>query len=214
MSAFDFTVRDVFAEPYAASPQLTARLRITESTGETVHAIALRCQVRIEPQRRGYSDAEEAGMRSLFGDRDRWADTLRPFMWLQCSTTVQGFTDLTEADLPLLCTYDFDVVGSRYLHGLGEGTVPLSFMFSGTIFTKGSNGFSVEQVPWDCDTRYEMPVAVWQQMIDFYYPETAWIRMDRDAIAKIADYRARHGLITWEETMQHLLENHAEEVVS
>lgn len=214
MSAFDFTVRDVFAEPYAASPQLTARLRITESTRETVHAIALRCQVRIEPQRRGYSDAEEAGMRSLFGDRDRWADTLRPFMWLQCSTTVQGFTDVTEADLPLLCTYDFDVVGSRYLHGLGEGTVPLSFMFSGTIFTKGSNGFSVERVPWDCDTHYEMPVAIWQQMIDFYYPETAWIRMDRDAIAKIADYRARHGLITWEETMQHLLENRSEEVVS
>ena len=42
---------DVVAEPYAAAPQLTARLRIEETTGQRVHAIALRCQVRIEPQR-------------------------------------------------------------------------------------------------------------------------------------------------------------------
>ena len=51
MGSYTFSVVDIFAEPYAAAPQLTARLRIEESTGETIHAIALRCQVRIEPQR-------------------------------------------------------------------------------------------------------------------------------------------------------------------
>ncbi len=213
MSGYTFTVLDMFAEPYAAAPQLTARLRIEETTGQVVHAIALRSQVRIEPQRRGYTESDESGLHALFGDRDRWADTLRPFLWMQCNTTVQGFTGATEVDLPLPCTYDFEVVGSRYLHAVGEDLVPLSFMFSGTVFTKGVSGFGVEQVPWDCDARYQMPVDVWKQMIDLYYPHTAWIRMDRDMLTRIADYRARHGLTTWEETVQRLLA-HEDEVLS
>lgn len=205
MSGYAFTVRDVFAEPYAAAPQLTARLRVEESTGQTVHAIALRCQVRIEPQRRGYGEQDERGLRSIFGDRSRWADTLKPFLWMQCNTTVQGFTDFTEVDLALPCTYDFDVTASRYLHSLTEGTVPLTFLFSGTVFTKGATGFGVEQVPWDCEARYPLPVAVWRSMIDLYYPGTGWIRLDRDVLQELADYRTRHGLTTWDETVTALL---------
>ncbi|MDX6325027.1 MAG: hypothetical protein QOK15_1381 [Nocardioidaceae bacterium] len=205
MSQYRFSVLDVVAEPYAATPQLTARLRIEELSGQTVHAIALRSQVRIEPQRRSYAGTEESGLRAMFGPRERWAETLKPFLWMQCSTTVQGFTGVTEADLPLPCTYDFDVVGSRYLHALDEGSVPLSFMFSGTVFTRGGNGFGVEQVPWDCDCRHLMPIGVWKQMIDLYYPRTAWIRLDRDVVALVADYRDRHGLTSWEETVHRLL---------
>ena len=35
------------AEPHAVVPLLTLELRITETTGVTVDAIALRCQIRI-----------------------------------------------------------------------------------------------------------------------------------------------------------------------
>lgn len=213
MSSYRFTVVDVAAEPYAAAPQLTARVRVEESTGTVVHAVALRCQVRIEPQRRGYTETEGPGLRALFGDRDRWADTLRPFLWMHTSTTVQGFTGTTDVDLPLPCSYDFDVVGSRYLHALGEGNVPLSFLFSGTVFTRGPTGFSVEQVPWDCDARYALPVSVWRRMIDLYYPGTGWLRLDHDLVERLADYRARHGLTSWEETFDRLLE-HEDEVLS
>ena len=205
MSSYTFSVPDIFAEAYAATPQLTARVRIEETTGQVVHAMALRCQVRIEPQRRGYSEADEAGLRALFGDRDRWKDTLRPFLWMQCSTTVQGFTGITEADLPLPCTYDFEVTGSRFLHAVGEGTIPLSLMFSGTIFIRGENGFGVEQVPWNCDARYDLPVTVWQEMMRAYFPNTGWIKLDQDVLDQVADYRARHGLTSWEETVQRLL---------
>lgn len=205
MSAYSFTVLDVFAEPYAAAPQLTARLRIEESSGTVVHAIALRAQVRIEPQRRGYDPEEAEGLRSIFGDRDRWADTLRPLLWMHSSTTVQGFTGATEVDLPLPCTFDLDVTASRYLHALGEGSVPLDLLFSGTVFTRGTTGFGVEQVPWDCEARYLLPVPVWRQLIDLYYPGTGWIRLDRDVLAALADYRTRHGLTTWDETVTRLL---------
>jgi hypothetical protein len=205
MSAYGFTLLDVFAEPYAVAPQLTARLRIEESTGQTIHAIALRCQVRIEPQRRRYDGAEQEGLRGLFGDRERWVDTLRPFLWMQCNTTVQGFSGATEVDLALPCTYDFDVVGSRYLHALRDGTVPLTLLFSGTVFTRGANGFGVEQVPWDCEARYDLPVSVWREMIDHYFPNSGWIRLDRDVLTALGDFRARRGLMTWEETVRSLL---------
>jgi hypothetical protein len=206
----EFTVADIVAEPYAAAPQLTARLRILETTGQRIHAIALRCQVRIEPQRRGYDVADEGGLRGLFGERDRWAQTLKPFLWMQCSAMVQGFTGATEVDLALPCTYDFEVTASRYLHSLGEGTVPLALLFSGTVFTRGTTGFGVEQVPWDCEAAYALPVAVWQQMIASYFPHTGWLRLDRDVLTALADYRARHGLTSWEETVQVLLTSRQE----
>ena len=205
MSAYTFTVVDIFAEPYAASPQLTARLRIQEATGETIHAIALRCQVRIEPQRRRYEEADESGLRALFGDRERWGDTLKPFLWMQCSSMVQGFTDITEVDLALPCTYDFDVSGSRFLHAVGAGTIPLTLLFSGTVFTKGANGFGVQQVPWDCEASYQLPIEVWQQMMSAYFPNQGWIRLDHDVLAELADFRAQQGLTTWEETVRALL---------
>ena len=61
--------------------------------------------------------------------------------------------------LPLECTYDFEVTAAKYLHALRDGAVPLQFLFSGTIFVKAERGFSVQQVSWDCEDRYDMPVC-------------------------------------------------------
>jgi hypothetical protein len=200
-----FRVLDIAPTPYAAAPELTARLRIEEASGLQVHAIALRCQVRIEPQRRGYEQRDEAGLAALFGGRERWPDTLKPFQWMQCNTTVQGFTGSTDADLALPCTYDFDVTGARFLHAVEAGSLPLTLMFSGTVFTRGDNGFGVQQVPWDSEARYEMPVQVWRDMLATYFPRQGWIRLEHDVLTRLGDYRAQHGLVSWEETVTRLL---------
>jgi hypothetical protein len=205
MSELSFSVLDLFAEPYAVAPQLTARLGITESTGGVIHAIALRAQVRIEPQRRKYTGDEERGLLDLFGARERWYDTLKPFLWMQTGTMVQGFTGATEVNLALPCTYDFDVTASKYLHALRDGAVSVVFLFSGTVFTRGQRGFGVEQVPWDCEARYDLPVAVWRELIDHYDPNSGWLRLDRALIEKLAAYKAEHGLTTWDETLGTLL---------
>ena len=55
------------AERYAATPTLTFSLTITERSGVRVHAIALRCQIRIEPHRRRYSATEAQRLHDLFG---------------------------------------------------------------------------------------------------------------------------------------------------
>ena len=207
MSELSFSVIDLFAEPYAVAPQLTARLRIEESTGATIHAIALRCQLRIQPQRRPYTEEEERGLLDLFGPRERWYDTLKPFLWMQSSAMVQGFTNVTEVDLALPCTYDFDVTASKYLHALRDGSMSVILLFSGTVFTRGQHGFGVEQVPWDREARYDMPIAVWREMVEHYYPSTGWLRLDHDVLEMLAGYKAEHGLTTWEEAMRALLPN-------
>lgn len=205
MTELAFAVVDIQPEPYAAAPQLTARLRLTESTGATIHALALRCQVRILPQRRGYADEEERGLLDLFGERGRWPTTLKSFLWLQCSTMVQGFTDSTEADLPLPCTFDFDVAASKYLHALRDGEIPLELLFSGTVFTKGPAGFGVEQVPWHLEASYRLPVPVWHRLMDQYFPNAGWIRLDREALSALSQYKAARGLTSWEATVESLL---------
>jgi hypothetical protein len=140
-SGLAFTVLDVVPEPYAAVPVLTARVSVSAPDDEPVHAIALRCQVRIEPLRRGYSDEEAVGLTDLFGPRERWATTQHTFLWQHCTAMVPAFVDATEISLSLECTYDFEVAAAKYLHALRDGAVPLQFLFSGTVFKAGERGF-------------------------------------------------------------------------
>ena len=125
-------------EPYSVTPVLTARIGIVASGDDPVHAIALRCQMRIEPLRRPYTDEEADGLVDLFGPRERWVNTQRTFLWQHSTAMVQGFTGSTEVALPLECTYDFEVAAAKYLHALRDGTIPLLFLFSGTVFVQGT----------------------------------------------------------------------------
>ena len=102
-------------------PTIMFRIRAEEADGRRVHAAALRCQIRIEPQRRRYSEPEEEKLYELFGETPQWGNSLRPFLWTHVSTTVGGFDGTGEFDLPVACTYDFEVAGAKYLHALGDG---------------------------------------------------------------------------------------------
>lgn len=211
MTRLGFSVLDIRAERHAASPTLMARLRVTEDSGEVVHALALRAQVRIAPQRRTYDAAEKEALVDLFGEPDRWGTTLNSLLWMHCTAMVPGFTGETEVDLQLPCTYDTEVAASKYMHGLAGGEIALSFLFNGSVFTKGSSGFSVTQVPWDAEAGYRMPVAVWRDMMDHYFPNSGWLRLDRDTLATLSRYKSRRGLATWEATFDMLLKEAGEE---
>jgi len=205
MTMLNFTVHDIVPEPYAVAPNLLARLRIEETTDAVVHALALRCQVRVEPTRRRYDDLEEQGLIDLFGGRDRWADTMRSFAWVHTSAMVPGFTGATDVDLVLPCTYDVEVAGAKYLQALGDGEVPLTFLFSGTVFTRGSSEFGVEQIPWHHEAGYRLPVRVWRDLMTAHFPGQAWLRVDSETFAALARYRATHMHTGWDETLTALL---------
>ena len=200
-----FSVLDVTPEPYAVTPTLTARVGVAASADDPVHAIALRCQVRIESLRRGYSDEEAAGLTDMFGTRDRWSTTQRTFLWQHCSAMVAGFAGNATVALPLDCTYDFEVTAAKYLHALHGGVLPLQFLFSGTIFVKSERGFSVQQVSWDCEDRYDMPVGVWQDLIALHYPNTGWVRLRHETVSALAGYKSAHGMLDLDHAVTELL---------
>lgn len=205
MNDVTFAVLDVTPEPYSVTPILTARIGIASVADEPVHAIALKCQVRIEPSRRPYDDEEAAGLVDLFGPRDQWAATQHTFLWQHATAMVPGFTGTTQVQLPLECTYDFEVAAAKYLHALRDGAVPLRFLFSGTVFTAGPRGFVVHQVPWDRDERYAMPVAVWHDLMHRHFPNTGWLRLDHDTIDALAAYRTSRGLLGLDDAITSLL---------
>ncbi|MGA6205178.1 DUF6084 family protein [Nocardia testacea] len=200
-----FAVLEIAPQLYSVAPILSARVGIASLADEPVHAIALRAQVRIQPSRRRYSDEEGAGLTDLFGARDRWRDTQRSFLWMHCATMVPGFSGGAEVDMPMPCTYDFEVTGSKYLHALREGSVPLLFLFSGTVFIKGSNGFAIQQIPWDREDTFDMPLSVWQELMAAHFPNTGWIRLHRDTLDALAAYKSGHGLLGFDDAVTRLL---------
>ena len=193
------------ADKYAVVPQMFMTLRISETSGRRVEAIALRCQLRIEPARRRYSDAEAERLEDLFGETQRWSETLRPVQFSNVSIMVGGFTGRTELDLPVPLSYDMEIGATRYFAGLDDGEVPLLLLFSGTIFGMADGRLSVAQVPWSKEAHFRLPVAVWREAVDAHFPNSAWFRVSTHTRDELQRFKTRHALPTWEATVLELL---------
>jgi hypothetical protein len=198
------------ADKYAVVPQMFMTLRISETNGRRVEAIALRCQIRIEPARRRYSDDEAERLNDLFGDTQRWADTLKPVQFTNVPIMVPGFTGSTEIDLPVPLTYDMEIGATRYFAGLDEGEVPLLLLFSGSVFTVADGKMSVTQVPWSKEASYRLPISTWREAIDAHFPNSSWIKLSTTAMDELLRFKLRRGLPTWESAVLALLDEAAE----
>lgn len=207
MNDVSFYVLDAWPERHAAVPTLVFGLRVEESTGQLIHNIALRCQIRIEPQRRRYSHTEEKCLAELFGDPPRWGDTLKPFLWTHVSTMLPGFRGSQQVELAVPCSYDLEVTASKYFHALEDGEISLLLLFSGTIFAKGEHGLEVTQVAWDKEARHRLPVRVWRAMMDLYFPNSGWLRLQRETLDALTQFKARSAITTWDDVMTALLAN-------
>jgi hypothetical protein len=200
-----FSCMKAEAARHAATPTLTFRLSVAEASGAHIDAIALRCQIRIEPHRRQYSGQEARRLHDLFGDPSRWAETVKPVQLATVSAMVPAFTAAAEVDLEVPCTYDLEVASARYLQGLDDGTVPLLLLFSGTVFTTRDGRMSVELIPWSSEASYRMPVSVWRDVVDEHFPGSAWLRCGRGTLDALAEFKAARALPTWDATLAALL---------
>ena len=205
MAELVFDCTGAQADRYAVVPAFSLRLRIGETTGQQVAAIALRCQLRIEPARRRYSAAEAERLHDLFGDPGRWADTLKPLQFTTVPVMVPGFTGSIEIDLPITASYDLEVAAARYFAGLEEGSIPLLLLFSGTVFAAVDGRLQVQQVPWSKEAPFRLPVSVWREAIDAHFPNSAWIRMSRETLDELQRFKTRQALPTWEAALSALL---------
>ena len=206
MPELDFHVESAEPLEYAAVPTLLFKLRITNSAAEPIRSLTLNTQIRIAANQRNYSAAEQERLGELFGTKDRWAETLRSLLWTHSVLPAPGFSDCVVVDMPVTCTYDFDVTSAKYFAMLDDGEIPLEFLFSGTMFYAGPHGLQVAQIPWDKEARFRLPVSAWQGMMEHYFPNSAWLRLRRDAFDRLYSYRVRHGLPTWEAAVERLLQ--------
>lgn len=207
MPDLSFEVEKAEAVPFAASPLLAFKLRISNrDEEEPIHTIALRCQIMIDPARRSYKGEDQGRLRDLFGEPERWGQTLRPMLWTHTSIVVPSFTGSAVIDLPVPCTFDFNVAATKYFAGLADGEIPLNLLFSGTIFYVAEDGaLQVAQIPWEKEARYRLAVRVWNEMMELYYPNSAWLCLRRDVFDRLYRYKVRHGIPTWEQALERVL---------
>jgi len=207
MPDLSFHVEGAEVAGFAAIPTILFKLCLSNADPiETILSVALRCQIQMEVTRRRYSSADQQKLGDLFGEPERWSQTLKNLLWTHVTTNVPPFKATTVVDVPVPCTFDFNVAATKYFHGLGDGEVPLCLMFSGTVFySKDGGGMQVAPISWEKEARFRLPIKVWRDMMDAYYPQSAWLCLRRDTFERLYEYKVRHGIPTWEEVLEAVL---------
>lgn len=205
-------VGSVKVVPFAAVPVLAFELQIRNAmSNEEIHTIALRCQIQIEVTRRGYTPEEQARLLDLFGNPERWGQTLRSLLWMQTSIVVPHFEGATTlVDMHVPCTFDFNIASTKYFDGLAGGEIPLLLLFSGTVFyASPQSPLQVAPISWELEARHKLPVQTWREMMSIYYPNSAWLNLHRDTFDRLCRYKTEHGIPTWEKALEELLGSEA-----
>ena len=152
-------------------------------------------------------------MRDLFGEPERWSQTLRSLLWTHANVVIPSFQGNTAVDLPVPCTFDFNIAATKYFEGLTDGEIPLHLMFSGTVFYAAADeALQVIPISWDQEARFNLPVKVWRDMMDSYYPNNVWLNLRRDVFERLYQYKTQRGIPTWEQALESVLP--VEETVS
>jgi hypothetical protein len=206
-----FEVETVTSMADSATPVLAFRLRVTNTLQEQIHSISLNAQLHIQPGRRHYAPVEQSAMADLFGEPARWGATLRPLFWTTASATVPGFAGCTAVELRVPCTFDFNVAATKYFGALQDGEIPVLLLLSGTVFYIEDGTVQVALIPWSQETSCRIPVIVWKEMMASHYPHAAWLSLEHEAFNRLYRYKVRHGLPTWEQTVEHVLTAAGEE---
>jgi hypothetical protein len=201
----DFRIVDAQPQEYAAVPTIVFRLAVESVGGHAIRSAVLDTQIQIAARGRPYGPEDQAALADLFGAPERWGTTLRTLPWLRTTRVVPAFEQSTVVDLPVICTYDLDVLASRYFGGLQSGEIPLEFLFSGTVFYSGGGSLQTSRISWEKEAGFGLPVEVWRRTMDRHFPGTAWLRVSQETYDRLTAERARRGDADFEATLDGLL---------
>lgn len=201
----EFSVAGAEALTRSTVPTVGLRLAVARTGGPVVRSATVGVRVDIATARRAYDEETEARLVELFGEPERWGSTLRGLGWVRTTVLVGAVEDVTTVEVPLPGTYDFDVAAAKYLHALRDGEIPLDLMFTGTVLYEAGGRLGAAPIPWDRQASYRLPVAVWRDAMDSAFPNSAWLRLDRDTFDRLYAFKAERGLTSWEATVDALL---------
>ncbi len=202
----EFAVLGVRAVPYAAAPMLSLDLQVTENTGREVYMIALGIQLMLEPARRGYDDATRAKLYELFGAPERWGTTTRSLVWARLDAVIPAFTATTTVAVTVPVSFDLELAAAKYLYALPDGMAPMALHFNGTVYYPDDHGsLQMVLVPWSCSADYRMPIALWRETVEHYYPNTGWVALQTPTLHALERRRVTRGLPTYDACLRELL---------
>jgi hypothetical protein len=197
-----FTIDRAEILRFAAAPHIVFKLRVRNDSPLCIHSVILKCQINLDVSHRHYNTHEQQRLADLFGEPHRWAKTVRNLLWTNTMLVLPSFDENVVADLQVPCTFDFNVAATKYFAGIEDGEVPTSFYFNGTIFYAGEDGaLQVSQIPWEKEASYRMPIHIWREMMDAYYPNTAWLCLEREVFERLYAYKVQHGIPTFEQAL-------------
>ena len=198
-----FSVLDAARVEHTAVPTLRFALGVRSEV--PVRSVLLDVQLQIAARRRGYDASAHERLFELFGPVADWGTTLRTLLWTRTTLVVPPFESSTMVDLDVPCSYDLEVAASRYLDALADGTVPLEFLFSGSVFYTGADGgLQTTRLSWQSEAAYALPVRVWKETMESYFRGTAWVRLSKESFDRLSAYKSRNALASWDEALEAL----------
>jgi hypothetical protein len=125
----------------------------------------------------------------------------------QLDVVVPAFTGTTTISIPISCHYDMELAAAKYLRSLPDGEAPLALHFNGMIYYPGEDGgLQMVLVPWTKSIDFRMPVSVWKETIEHYYPNTGWLALRSQTLEALQREKLRRGLATLDACVEELLE--------
>jgi len=198
-----FSVLDAARVEHTAVPTLRFALGVRSEV--PVRSVLLDVQLQIAARRRGYDASAHERLFELFGPVADWGTTLRTLLWTRTTLVVPAFEGSTVVGLDVPCSYDLEVTASRYLDALGDGDVPLEFLFSGSVFYTGDDGgLQTTRLSWQSEAAYALPVRVWKETMESYFRGTAWVRLSKESFDRLSAYKSRNALASWDDALEAL----------
>ena len=124
-----------------------------------------------------------------------------------CGGPVVGsFSGSTTVELPVPCSFDFNLAATKYFAALEADDVPLCLLFSGTMFYAGETG-ALEVAGYFLGKRGRLPAAGQRLAADDgpVLPHSVWLRVPRDVFERLQQFKLRQGLSTSDQALERLL---------
>ena len=189
------TVESAEVVPFAAAPTLASDCAWRMPTREEIiHTVVLRCQIQIEVTRRRYSGFDQERLaRSV-----RRAGALGPDAAQSAVDQHQPVVPQFTAKPRSIRRYPALSISASPPPSISTAwrmaTFPVCLMFSGTVFY-ADPGDRCRWRPF-LGQGNEIPAAakVWKDMMDAYYPNSAWLCLRRDVFEELQRFKVERGI--------------------
>ncbi len=164
---------------------------------------------RARPDRRGAPPVRRRRARETrraVRNGEQWTRSLGGVPWTEASVNVPRFAASATIDVPLPCTYDFDVASAKYLAALEDGEIPVDVLLTGTMFyARGRAGCRRRAFRGTASCPHASPCRRGARRSTRPSPTRRGCGSAARRSPRCRAYRSRNAFTTWDETFAALL---------